>query len=321
MKWTEIARDYLTFTRKERIGILTILSLIIITIFLPAFFSSRAATNQQKPDTTWIAAIKQLEQKEMAHEKTGADENNTGPYQYDLSVTSINNKSRGELFPFDPNTLSKEGWKKLGIRDKTIQTIQNYLTKGGHFNKPEDLQRIYGLYQDEYERLAPYIKIETKATGHNRPDETKVFADYNPAVKKATHHNQINVNAADTTAFISLPGIGSKLANRIINFREKLGGFYTIEQVKETFGLPDSTFQKIKPYLVLENVVVKKVNINTAGIDELKVHPYIRFNIANAIVAYRNQHGPFSDLQDLKKIMIITDDLYEKITPYFVLSN
>ena len=112
------------------------------------------------------------------------------------------------------------------------------------------------------------------------------------------------------------PGIGSKLANRIITFREKLGGFYKVEQVAETFALPDSTFQKIKDKLIITNNEVKKLNINTAGLDELKIHPYIMYIIANAIVQYRNQHGNFSAISDIKKIMIITDDIYIKLSPY-----
>jgi len=117
-------------------------------------------------------------------------------------------------------------------------------------------------------------------------------------------------------AFISLPGIGSKLAARIVAFREKLGGFYKVEQVAETFALPDSTFQKIKSRLIISHVDIKKLNINIATIDELKAHPYLRYNIANAIVQYRTQHGNFSSISDIKKIMMITEEIFNKAAPY-----
>lgn len=325
MKWKEIVADYLTFTRKERIGIITVLSLITIAIFLPAFFSYQEGTSQQPPDTTWITAIKKLEQNKTYAEKNGTEnESNISAYQYDPSKSNYNNnRFKGELFYFDPNTLSKEGWQKLGLRDKTIQTIQNYLSKGGHFKKTEDLQRVYGLHKDEYERLVPYVKIEVALQGNEniRFTENKKASETKPDFRKASHYSSIDINSADTTAFISLPGIGNKLAARVINFRDKLGGFHTIEQVKETFGLPDSTFQKIKPYLVLENNAVRRINVNTATVDELKVHPYIRYNIANAVVAYRNQHGSFANIEDLKKIMLITDEVYQKIIPYLSLSG
>ncbi len=113
-----------------------------------------------------------------------------------------------------------------------------------------------------------------------------------------------------------MPGIGSKLAQRIINFRDKLGGFYAVQQVTETFGLPDSTFQKIKTRLAINGKAVKQININTASLDELKVHPYIRYNIANSIVQYRSQHGNFTSVAVIKNIMLISDDLFNKLEPY-----
>ncbi|MBL0145686.1 MAG: helix-hairpin-helix domain-containing protein [Chitinophagaceae bacterium] len=159
----------------------------------------------------------------------------------------------------------------------------------------------------------PYVQIQHQQnnnfpTQNNYPEKTYDKLKYTPSV--------IDINSADTTAFIALPGIGSKLAQRITAFRDKLGGFYKIEQVAETFGLPDSTFQKIKPRLSVNSSAIKKYNINTATVDEMKTHPYIRYNIANAIIQYRNQHGNFSNVADVKKIMIIDETIFAKISPY-----
>lgn len=325
MKWKEIVTDYLTFTRKEQIGIITVLLILLISIFLPNFYSHHDGTSREIPDTTWMVAVRKLEQKQAGNEKniSNETEGNLTAYQYDRSKPNYyNNKPGGELFYFDPNSLSKSGWQKLGLRDKTIDIIQNYLAKGGHFKKPEDLQRIYGLHKDDYERLAPYVKIEIQSAENknNAFSGTKNFAGHKTDSWNALRYASIDINTADTADFINLPGIGSKLATRIVNFREKLGGFYTIDQIRETFGLPDSTFQKVKQYLKLENSSIRKININTASIDELKAHPYIRYNIANPIVAYRNEHGSFSSIEDLKKIMIITDEVYQKIAPYLTLA-
>ena len=186
--------------------------------------------------------------------------------------------------------------------------------KGGHFYKPEDISKIWGLHEDEVKRLLPYVRIEFKpASDYNKYSETEKPKIYE---KPKYIIARVDVNNADTSAFIALPGIGSKLAARIIAFREKLGGFYKAEQVAETYGLPDSTFQKIKTKLVISNSNVKKLNINTASVDELKAHPYLRYNIANAIVQYRTQHGSFSSVSDIKNIMMITEDVYNKAAPY-----
>lgn len=101
-------------------------------------------------------------------------------------------------------------------------------------------------------------------------------------------------------------------------FREKLGGFYSINQVSETFGLPDSTFQKVKVYLEIKNHELRKININEATIDELKAHPYIKWNLANPLIAYRNEHGAFSSIEEIKKIPSVSNELFTKIAPYLV---
>lgn len=312
MNWKPIVKDYFTFTRRERIGLLVLICLILIISLLPKAISNKNKVNPILVDTAWMVAAKKLEirEEESKNKKSfnSQSENDDYAYQYDRSV---NNSSPGSLFYFDPNTLNKEGWKKLGLKDKTIHIIQNYLSKGGYFKKPEDLQKVYGLHKNEYERLAPYIKIEN-TLAESKPGEY-VKKENEPRIFS---YSTIDINTADTTAFISLPGIGSKLAARIVNFRDKLGGFYSINQVGETYGVPDSTFQKIKQYLKLETTSVKKININTATVEELKLHPYIKYTIANPVIAYRNEHGPFSKVEDIKKVMAVTDEIYNKISPY-----
>ena len=325
MKWGEFIRDYLVFTRKDRIGILIVVGLILFTLFLPHILSKTAKNGPTQMDTAWMATVKRSEikvQDSSVDQYQKNDNENTYAYQYDKRKSSYkeNATPKGELFYFDPNTLSTSDWKRLGLREKTIKTIENYLNKGGHFYKPGDLQKIYGLHIDEYERLKPYIKIESSPSKPNdnlvsprSKDETQ------PARSYTARYSIIDINTADTTAFISLPGIGSKLAARIITFREKLGGFYSVEQIGETYGLADSTFQKIKQYLNLDNASVKKININTATIDEMKAHPYIKYSLANPIVAYRNEHGVFSKIEDIKKVMAVTDEIYKKIALYLTI--
>ena len=323
MKWSEFAKDYLTFTRKERIGILVIVGLILFTLFLPDVLKETSNNNRTQIDTAWIAAVKKIEIKKTDslddHFPTKNNDEDSYAYQYDRKKSNYHktNISKGELFYFDPNTISTADWKRLGLRDKTIQTIINFLSKGGHFYKREDLQKIYGLHRDEYERLEPYVSIEGKTSALNNQFVSRKLSDEaQPGKTYAARHSSIEINTADTFAFTSLPGIGSKLALRIVTFREKLGGFYSIDQIGDTYGLADSTFQKIKQFLKLDNPSVKKINVNTATVDEMKVHPYIKYSIANPIVAYRNKHGSFSNLEDIKKVMAITDEVYKKVAPY-----
>jgi len=311
MKWKEFLRDYFVFTRKERIGLLIII-LVIIGIWIFPKLSRPSAPQTIPPDTSWIHAAEKL--------MTLSDDSDDQPDTNDLAdirpFSRLPLESKGQLFDFDPNTLSTGGWKKLGIREKTISTIQNYLKKGGHFSEAEDLKKIYGVRPDDYVRLKPYIRITSP--------KTESPADKQSEFKKETFATKprlvvVDINTADTAAFIALPGIGSKLALRIVNFRDKLGGFYSVDQIAETYGLPDSAFLKIKPFLKFETSIVKKFNINTATKEEMKSHPYLKWNLANAIVEYRNQHGAFSSLEDLKKISLITTDIFDKVKFYLAL--
>ena len=308
--------EYLSFTRKERKGIIAIVVLILLFITLPFLFPF-FITSKPVDHTAFekeIAELKLMEDSSTRFLKRNYDNDNyIGHYQ--PSEKNYYSKAlKGELFYFDPNTLPVEGWIKLGVKEKTANTIQNYLSKGGRFYKPEDIGKIWGLREDEVKRLLPYVKIEAKPAAdydkYPNSEKGKTFE------KSKYTISTVDINNADTSAFIALPGIGSQLAARIITFREKLGGFYKVDQVAETYGLPDSTFQKIKSKLVITKSDVKKLDINTATGDELKVHPYLRYNIANAIVQYRLQHGNFSGVSDIKKIMLITDEIYNKAAPY-----
>ena len=312
----KFAAEYFTFTKKERVGILVILTLILVFTLLPFLFPY-FITEKKYDHTAFekeIAALK-IKQTDSSQkfQKKDFDKENSPSYNRASEKNYYEAPVKASLFYFDPNTLSGEGWKKLGIREKTITTIQNYISKGGKFYKPEDISKIWGLHKDEVQRLLPFVSILQKTIPVY--SEKKIF-DNKSKTKIIYKIIPVDINTADTTAFIALPGIGSKLANRIINFRDKLGGFYKVEQVAETFALPDSTFQKIKANLILTRAMVKKININTATLDEMKIHPYIRYNLASAVVQYRLQHGVFLTISDIKKIMMVTEDIYLKLAPY-----
>ena len=319
--WKKIVTEYFTFTKKERTGTIVLLVLILLFTLLPFLYPLFI-----RPTPVDGAAFKKeieslkIKQPDSANRfaKNNFDEDNYQNYYQPTDKNYRNKNGKGQLFYFDPNTATAADWQRLGVRVKTIATIQNYLSKGGHFYKPEDIGKIWGLHADEVERLLPYITIAQKENNYPQKNYEKKTYEAKSIDKPNYSNTAIDINTADTTAFIALPGIGSKLAQRIINFRDKLGGFYKAEQVAETFGLPDSTFQKIKSRLNISSTSIKQFNINTATVEEMKAHPYIRYNISNAIVQYRSQHGNFSSVEDLKKIMLLTEELYNKISPYCI---
>ena len=188
-----------------------------------------------------------------------------------------------ELFEFDPNTVSREELTRLGLSQKVINTMMNFRKKGGTFRKREDLSKIYGLSEEDFERLFPFIKITNpEPTNQLAKNEPKVAAEPLESGVKFT----IEINTAAPEDWQKLKGIGPYYSKKICNFRDKLGGFISIEQIAETYGLPDSTYQKIKPILILEGSV-QKIDLNTATASQLAAHPYLKWKQANAIVKYR----------------------------------
>lgn len=314
--WKQIISAYLSFTKKERRGIAVVLFFVGLFVALPYVFPLfiKPPVNQTGAFETAIAALNvklaDSVDQDDGKEPSGYEKRNWK--NYTSKVDREDESVKSELFHFNPNTASEADWRRLGVKEKTISTIQKYISRGGHFYKPEDILKVWGLQNKLGESLVSYVDIPA-AAATTYPIKVYEKPTYEKPVYKPTI---IDVNVADTTAFIALPGIGSKLSQRIITYRDKLGGFYKLEQVAETFGLADSVFQKIKPRLTISNADIKQLNINTATVDELKVHPYLRFALASAIVQFRVQHGNFSAITDLKKIMVVTDELFNKMAPY-----
>ena len=307
MNVKQFFRAYFHFDKKDRLGAALVLLILLTVYALPQFFPKQQPLSIHA-DSTILAAIDTLKTKTPSHSEDDFQ-----------SVSSFTHEKREALdfakrkpFRFDPNILDLEGWLQLGLSERKANTIIKYRSKGGRFYKREDLQKIWGLPAGFYEHVAAYIDIPSAYQNAS----IKTGYESNPLKNKENFTKPVSINETDTASLIALPGIGSKLATRIINFRDKLGGFYSIEQVGETYGVPDSTFQKIKPFLRVNPQQIRKININAATKDELKMHPYIKWPVANAIVEYRNQHGQYHHIADLKKIILIDEELFLKISPY-----
>lgn len=239
-----------------------------------------------------------------------------------------------ELAPFDPNQLSKEDWLKLGLNEKVAQRIENYRKKGGKFRKKEDLLRVYDFPEDLYQTIEPFIAIQ--GTNSQKKPSKKTFKQYKfeenkyserKFARKDTSQSQkhsqqkiakFDLNQADTSYLKKLKGIGEKRAMNIIKYREKLGGFASIEQISEVWGLDSVSISNLKKYAYISPNSWKKIAINTAAVDDLKNHPYIGFRLANTIVNYRLQHGKFKDEADFAKIKAIDETTLQKLKPYLL---
>jgi competence protein ComEA len=209
-------------------------------------------------------------------------------------------------FPFDPNTISANDFKKLGFTDKQTQTFINYRSKGATFKTKNDLLKLYFVDDDIFAVLAPYILLSDTITYSNvkttkKTDKAKV---------------QIELNAADSIDLIKIPGIGKYRAKKILELKNKLGGFIDYDQLKMIYGFNDSLIETLKPYLTINPYLIKKININNANIKEMAKHPYIGYNLAISIYNYKQNHGNYKSIEELKNLKSVNDSIYHLVLPY-----
>ncbi len=220
-------------------------------------------------------------------------------YQRKQVSFSSEEPEQAALFPFDPNTASEAELLRLGLPPSIVNRLLRYREKGGFFFEKQDVQKLYGLREYDFKRLEPYIRIR-KSDLVARPVSYSGGSYSEP-------ETAIEVNSAAVEHWQRLPGVGAYRAQKIVQYREKLGGFASVDQVGETLGLPDSIFRKIRPRLELKTPVYRKIDLNTSSEAEISAHPYFDGKQARLIVAYRQQHGPFSTAEDIRRIAAFTD--------------
>lgn len=234
--------------------------------------------------------------------------------------SSDSKRSMSPILPFDPNLISETQWVEMGISARTARTIGNYLSKGGRFRSADDLQKIWGMDPLDCERLMPFVKIADRSerfrppTYQGRPFRTENRSFRTPYPRKEwqprpggeKEKRLLDINRVDTTQWEALPGIGSGYARRILRYRSRLGGFIDPEQIGETYQLPDSVFQRIRPFLSDSfSGSIHRLSLNTIVLDSLGRHPYCGYAKAKLIVRYREQHGPFQKIEELLNIATI----------------
>jgi competence ComEA-like helix-hairpin-helix protein len=314
-------RDYFGFSKKEINGffILSFLLVFIIAtpLFYPFFIKKETFSNQEQKELNSL----------LASLPPPSDN------QQDYSKKSYSKKQSskvGELFIFDPNTVSEAELLRLGFSKYLTNNFLKYRSKGVKFYRSEQIQKIYGMEEDFFVQIAPYMtfpkrekkKWDKKDTysKYDKKDNSKYDsedADKKPIKYKKPTLTSFEINEADTATLKKVRGIGAVLSQRIVDFREKLGGFVSLEQVKEVYGLSPEVIEELSKYaLFSDKIDIKKININQASAISLSYHPYLSKKQADVIIQYRTQHGNFGSIEDLKKIKILNDDLVSKLAPY-----
>jgi len=293
-------KEYFYFNSSQRKGVLFLVGLIICLLVAKNYLyllQKDIPLEENKIDEL-IAQLDQNEQKMHASIQKYNQEK------------ELNNDKTVKLFKFDPNQIPKEEWMLLGLSEKQSNTILNYRIKGGTFKVKSDLKKMYSISEEVYSKLEPFITL---------PDSLPK-AIYKKIKNKKTAERKIgillDINLSDSAEWTKLYGIGPVLSARIVKYREKLGGFISISQLSEVYGIQDTLLNQLDSQLIVSDIPIKKIQINNSTEKQLQRHPYINWNLANAIVKYKMNHGPFNDMTALKEIKILNDSISLKLEPY-----
>jgi competence protein ComEA len=222
---------------------------------------------------------------------------------------------------FDPNRVSRAELISMGVEKGLAQRWENYLAKGGRFKKAEDIQRLYGMTEAQFQALAPYLAIEPPPAS-NRLRHERPARGPNMAKEETRVRGIFDLNLADTLQLQQVNGIGPVLSKRIIERRNKLGGFVHWQQLTEVYGLKEDVIEKLKDRAIIApEFLPHQIAINTSDKEQLAAHPYITFATAQALITYRQQHGPYTDSRDLYKIHRLDSATILRILPYLSFQN
>ncbi len=303
--------DLFYFNRSDRTVIAVLLSLAILALAAIMLLSDgEEIGTAPATDSTVIA-------------RNDSNPDSPAPRYYDQGMP------RAERFAFDPNTADSTALLRLGLQPWQVRSIYKYRAAGGIYRRKEDFARLYGLTQKQYRELEPYIRISSDyapaadlfatrgneyPTTDNRPPPSGNAATtastrrYSPKLKA---NERIDLNESDTTALKRVPGIGSYFARQIVNYRTRLGGFYSVEQLREIENFPETAIPYFSP-----SDKTTKINVNKLSLNQLKRHPYINYYQARAIIDYRRLRGPLESLDQLKLLPEFTERDLKRLAHY-----
>ncbi len=307
-----ITRSYFTFNRRERSGILFlfgILFLLLVAAIVQPYLYGLPEADYSAFDKM-LTAMQPVPSEPAAQnaftEKEERLPANTGEQEAVKHYTF----KKQSLFYFNPNGLDAEKWVELGLSPLQAGRIKKYEAKGGRFRTKADVQKMYVISPAFYARIENYIVI---------PAEEKTAPAWKteqPVRNTTAARITVELNSADTAELKQLPGIGSAFARRIVTYRTRLGGFHSAEQLLEVYGFDAERYDRIREQLTLNTDFLRRYNINTADVNELRSHPYLTPAIASAIVNYRRLHGPFASVEAIRQVDLVNGDLYLKLAPY-----
>ncbi|MEM9544410.1 MAG: helix-hairpin-helix domain-containing protein [Bacteroidota bacterium] len=323
--------DNVCLKKEERAGMFVFICILFVLLMIKWYLVAWYKPNSDEWSCERFAEIEYMiwndegNRKKVSQSSGITTEIDTEPISKRKSQTSnyTQKESRVSIFEFDPNRISYDSLLLLGLKSYAAKNMIKYREKGGRFKTPDDLKRVYGLERSLFERIEPYVKIEESSKKKLEKIEEQKIATMPIAQERKKSKtpmlapHSIDINLADTTELKKLKGIGSVYANRIVKFRRSLGGYFSIEQINQVWGISDSLYLSIKPFLKNSSPDIQKKNINELDKKSLSRHPYVDWKNAKTIMSYRKMHGDFESIDDLRQMHGLSEGFIDTLAYYF----
>jgi competence protein ComEA len=286
------------FNKGQRRAIFLLIVLVLLLIFVRFYRQTPSAESYMYDKMAQrIDSFLQSEVNEVAPKK----------------MSNYSSPNKVLLRPFDPNVTSYSTLLSLGFEKHQAKTLLNYLEAGGSFTYKEDLLKLYTIDEDDYQNWAPYILLPDRPMDVS--EESEVFEEEDEEFVQTL---SIELNEATQVELMEVRGIGPVLSKNILKYRELLGGYQNVDQLREVYGIDSVVFQQIHTSFLVNDDSIKTKNINILDFYQLRKHPYINQKQAFEITNHIKYKGKFKSLEELKELESIKVADYERIYPYFV---
>ena len=274
----KIIKSYFKFSSEQRLGVFVLFA-IIISVQLAYFFTDFSSVSNDSPEKEkWLSLQSQID-----------------------SIKEEKLDYVPKIYPFNPNFISDYKGYKLGMSVSEIDRLLAFRKQNKYVNSPEEFQAVTKVSDSLLNAISPYFKFPDWVKNKKEFKEYKKYP--NSAFAKKEKIVIIDINQATQEDLIKIYGIGEAISLRILKMKESLGGFVSMEQMKDVWGLSPEVIENLNSHFKVSALPdVKKVDINNASIKELSQFPYFNYQIARQIVTFRSMNGDFKNVDDLTKI-------------------
>lgn len=270
-----ILQSILSYSKSQRIGIILLFLIIVICQGFYLFNDFKTVNPSPEEQDKWLAN------------------------QILIDSLKLRDKNyKPSIYPFNPNFITDFKGYKLGMSVAEIDRLLAYRKQNKFVNSAEEFQAVTKVSDSLLKTISPYFKFPDWVKNKKEYKSTYGKADF-PKVEKITI---LDINEASKEELMKIYGIGDKISDRILEQKDKLGAFVSMEQMNDVWGLSPEVIEKLNQHFDVKSTSkIKKVSINNATVKDLAQFPFFRYPLAKEIVIYRSMHGDIK-IEDLSKI-------------------